>query len=83
MTAPLEVPGGAAEASPEAVLAGGGVAIQGRSLGQIAWIRLKRDRVAIVGLDELFERKYALARAVTPGEKIKSAAAASRSKARR
>jgi peptide/nickel transport system permease protein len=49
MTAPLDVPGGAAEASPEAVLTGGGVAIEGRSLGQIAWIRLKRDRVAIVG----------------------------------
>jgi peptide/nickel transport system permease protein len=49
MTAPLEVTGGAAEASPEAVLSGGGVAIEGRSLGQIAWIRLKRDRVAIAG----------------------------------
>jgi len=48
MTAPLDVPGGAA-ASPEAVLEGGGVAIQGRSLGQIAWIRLKRDKVAVVG----------------------------------
>ncbi|HST86171.1 MAG TPA: ABC transporter permease [Kineosporiaceae bacterium] len=49
MTAPLEVSGGAAEASPEAVLAGGGVAIEGRSLGQIAWARLKRDPVAIAG----------------------------------
>ncbi len=49
MTAPLDVTGGAAEASPEAVLSGGGVAIEGRSLGQIAWIRLKRDRVAIIG----------------------------------
>jgi peptide/nickel transport system permease protein len=49
MSAPLDVPGGAAEAAPEAVLAGGGVAIEGRSLGQIAWIRLKRDRVAIIG----------------------------------
>jgi peptide/nickel transport system permease protein len=49
MSAPLDVPAGAAEASPEAVLAGGGVQIQGRSLGQIAWIRLKRDRVAIAG----------------------------------
>jgi peptide/nickel transport system permease protein len=49
MTAPLDVTGGAAQAQPEAVLAGGGVAIQGRSLGQIAWIRLKRDRVAIGG----------------------------------
>jgi ABC-type dipeptide/oligopeptide/nickel transport system permease subunit len=31
------------------VLAGGGVSIQGRSLSQIAWIRLKRDRVALGG----------------------------------
>ena len=49
MTAPLDVPGGAAEAAPEAVLTGGGVSIEGRSLGQIAWIRLKRDRVALAG----------------------------------
>lgn len=49
MTAPLDVPGGAVEASPEAVLVGGGVSIEGRSLGQIAWIRLKRDRVAVAG----------------------------------
>jgi ABC-type dipeptide/oligopeptide/nickel transport system permease subunit len=31
------------------VLSGGGVAIEGRSLGQIAWIRLKRDRWALAG----------------------------------
>ena len=49
MTAPLDVPGGAAEAQPEAVLAGEGKAIQGRSLGQIAWLRLRRDRVALTG----------------------------------
>lgn len=49
MTAPLDVPGGATQVSPEAVLAGGGVSIQGRSLSQIAWIRLKRDRVALGG----------------------------------
>jgi ABC-type dipeptide/oligopeptide/nickel transport system permease subunit len=48
MTAPLDVPGGAAQAAPEAVLTGGPGAIQGRSLGKIAWVRLKRDRVAIV-----------------------------------
>jgi ABC-type dipeptide/oligopeptide/nickel transport system permease subunit len=50
MTAPLDVQGSAAEAQPEAVL--GGVeakAIEGRSLGQIAWMRLKRDRVALAG----------------------------------
>ncbi|MDQ1699579.1 MAG: peptide/nickel transport system permease protein [Frankiaceae bacterium] len=50
MTAPLDVQGSATEAQPEAVL--GGVqakAIEGRSLGQIAWMRLKRDKVAIAG----------------------------------
>src|SRR5215468_11198463 len=45
MTAPLELP---TDAAPEAVLEGvGGEAIEGRSLGQIAWMRLKRDKVAI------------------------------------
>ena len=48
MTAPLDVQGSAAEAQPEAVLAGvDAKAIEGRSLGQIAWMRLKRDKVAI------------------------------------
>jgi peptide/nickel transport system permease protein/oligopeptide transport system permease protein len=47
MTAPLEM---TPEASPEAVLAGvSKAAIEGRSLGQIAWIRLRRDRVAMAG----------------------------------
>jgi peptide/nickel transport system permease protein len=49
MTAPLEVSGAASEAHPEAVLTGAPGPIQGRSLGQIAWMRLKRDRIAIVG----------------------------------
>jgi peptide/nickel transport system permease protein len=51
MTAPLDVPGSDFEATPEAVLAGQGdvKAIQGRSLGQIAWMRLKRDKVALAG----------------------------------
>ncbi len=49
MTAPLEVSGGSAEAQPEAALTGlGRKAIQGRSLGQIAWMRLKRDRIAMI-----------------------------------
>jgi ABC-type dipeptide/oligopeptide/nickel transport system permease subunit len=48
VTAPLDVPG-AGEAQPEAVAEAGGVAIAGRSLGQIAWARLKRDRVAMAG----------------------------------
>ena len=50
MSAPLDVPGSTAEAPPEAVLEGAsGKAIQGRSLGQIAWNRLKRDKVALTG----------------------------------
>jgi peptide/nickel transport system permease protein len=49
VTAPLDVSGTATEAQPEGVLAGiGGKVIEGRSLGQIAWIRLKRDKVAMV-----------------------------------
>jgi peptide/nickel transport system permease protein/oligopeptide transport system permease protein len=47
MTAPLELP---TDAAPEAVLEGvGAEAIQGRSLGQIAWMRLRRDKVAMAG----------------------------------
>jgi peptide/nickel transport system permease protein len=38
----------ATASSPEAVLAGMGRA-QGRSLGQIAWLRLRRDKVALAG----------------------------------
>jgi peptide/nickel transport system permease protein/oligopeptide transport system permease protein len=49
VTAPLEVTGSATEAQPEAVLAGVTGNIEGRSLGQIAWMRLKRDKVAIAG----------------------------------
>jgi peptide/nickel transport system permease protein len=48
MAAPLEVTGSATEALPEAALAGGG-RIEGRSPGQIAWMRLKRDKVALTG----------------------------------
>ena len=48
MTAPLDVQGSASEAQPEAILAGvDAKAIEGRSLGQIAWMRLKRDKVAM------------------------------------
>jgi peptide/nickel transport system permease protein len=50
MTAPIEMTPAAAAADPEAVLAGdGGREIQGRSLGQIAWMRLRRDKVAMAG----------------------------------
>ncbi|MFB6844270.1 ABC transporter permease [Streptomyces sp. NPDC056373] len=52
MTAPLHEP--AAEAAPsaaeEAAVVGAGVkAVQGRSLGRIAWERLKRDKLALAG----------------------------------
>jgi peptide/nickel transport system permease protein len=49
LTAPLDVPGSASNAQPEGVTAGMGKAIEGRSLGQIAWMRLKRDRWALAG----------------------------------
>jgi ABC-type dipeptide/oligopeptide/nickel transport system permease subunit len=49
MTAPPEEYGTEFEARPEAVLEGVGPQIAGRSLGQIAWMRLKRDKVAIAG----------------------------------
>ena len=50
MTAPLDVDSSATAATPEAVLQGEKAStIEGRSLGQIAWMRLKRDRVALVG----------------------------------
>src|SRR5258708_3298793 len=50
MTAPIELWPTVPEAAPEAVLAGmGGQAIEGRSLGQIAWMRLRRDKVALAG----------------------------------
>jgi peptide/nickel transport system permease protein/oligopeptide transport system permease protein len=50
MTTPIEVSPAGAEAVPDAVLASvGGRAIQGRSLGEIAWMRLRRDKVAMAG----------------------------------
>jgi peptide/nickel transport system permease protein/oligopeptide transport system permease protein len=48
LTVPPEVGVGAETAVPEAVLAGAGPT-EGRSLGQIAWMRLKKDRVALAG----------------------------------
>jgi peptide/nickel transport system permease protein len=48
LSAPLELEPGAASAQPESVLEGVRK-IEGRSLGQIAWMRLKRDRVALAG----------------------------------
>nr|WP_199292959.1 ABC transporter permease [Streptomyces sp. SID8499] len=50
VTAPIETTGATAEAQPEAVLAGAGEGrIEGRSLGQIAWSRFKKDKVAVTG----------------------------------
>jgi peptide/nickel transport system permease protein len=48
MSAPLDVSGSELEAAPDTTVVGG-KAIEGRSLGQIAWMRLKRDRVAMAG----------------------------------
>jgi ABC-type dipeptide/oligopeptide/nickel transport system permease subunit len=48
MSVPLDLPSGTVHgAAPESALTGGGGPIQGRSLGQIAWMRLKRDRWAL------------------------------------
>ncbi|MGZ8736654.1 MAG: ABC transporter permease [Nocardioides sp.] len=49
MSTPLEVEPGSTVADPEAVLVGSGPRIEGRSLGQIAWRRLKRDKIALAG----------------------------------
>jgi ABC-type dipeptide/oligopeptide/nickel transport system permease subunit len=50
MAAPIDVSPGATGAAPDAVLSGvSAQAIQGRSLGQIAWLRLRRDKVALAG----------------------------------
>jgi peptide/nickel transport system permease protein len=50
MAAPLDVFPPSADATPDAVLAGvSGKAIEGRSPGQIAWMRLRRDKVAMAG----------------------------------
>ena len=48
MAAPLEVSPVGAEVAADAVVTGlAGRQIEGRSLGQIAWLRLRRDRVAM------------------------------------
>jgi ABC-type dipeptide/oligopeptide/nickel transport system permease subunit len=48
VSTPLEVEPGSSAARPEAV-AEGVAKIEGRSLWQISWMRLKRDKVAIAG----------------------------------
>ena len=49
MSTPLEVEPGAGGAASEEALVGSGPVIEGRSLGQIAWRRLRRDKVALAG----------------------------------
>jgi ABC-type dipeptide/oligopeptide/nickel transport system permease subunit len=49
MTTPPDVTLSAEHAAPEAMLAGPARQIQGRSLRQIAWLRLKRDKAAMAG----------------------------------
>lgn len=50
MTAPIEITPVEIEVSQDALLAGlSGKAIEGRSLGRIAWMRLRRDKVAMAG----------------------------------
>jgi peptide/nickel transport system permease protein len=49
MTAPLDVAGDLSATQPDGVVAGAPKAIEGRSLGQIAWLRLRRDKVAMAG----------------------------------
>ena len=50
MTVSLEGSADAAETAPDAALSGvGRTAIEGRSLGRIAWMRLRRDKVAMGG----------------------------------
>jgi ABC-type dipeptide/oligopeptide/nickel transport system permease subunit len=50
MAAPLDVSPAESEVAPESVLSGvQGKSIEGRSLGQIAWLRLRRDKVAMAG----------------------------------
>jgi ABC-type dipeptide/oligopeptide/nickel transport system permease subunit len=56
MTVPLDVAGGDVAETPVEVTgtAGTGKAIEGRSLGRIAWMRFKRDKVAVFSVFFLF-----------------------------
>jgi peptide/nickel transport system permease protein len=47
MTAPLDVQPATADPAAEPALVGEAKKIEGRSLGQIAWMRLKRDKIAM------------------------------------
>jgi peptide/nickel transport system permease protein len=49
MAVPMDVASGSGEPRPDAALRIPGKAIEGRSLWQIAWMRLRRDKVAMGG----------------------------------
>jgi peptide/nickel transport system permease protein len=49
MAVPIDVATGPGGAAPEPVPTVSGKAIEGRSLGQIAWLRLRQDKVAMAG----------------------------------
>ena len=49
MAVPIDVATGPGGPEPSVPLSVQGKAIEGRSLGQIAWMRLRRDKVAMVG----------------------------------
>ena len=49
MAVPIDLAAGPGGPEPSAPLSIPGKAIEGRSLGQIAWMRLRRDKVAIAG----------------------------------
>ncbi len=47
MTAPVQETGSVADAQSEAMLSGLGARIEGYPLRQIAWMRFKRDKIAV------------------------------------
>jgi ABC-type dipeptide/oligopeptide/nickel transport system permease subunit len=49
MAVPIDVATGPGGAAPEPAPVAAGQAIEGRSLGQIAWMRLRQDKVAMTG----------------------------------
>jgi peptide/nickel transport system permease protein len=49
MAVPIDVAAGPGGPGPEPALSVPGKAIEGRSLGQIAWMRLRQDKVAMAG----------------------------------
>jgi peptide/nickel transport system permease protein len=49
MATPIDLSGAAPPVGPEGILAGARGPIVGRSPGQIAWMRLRQDRVALAG----------------------------------